>query len=184
MPTEVQSFLARYQMAVQETTFWGQGSEQLELVRTCYLSGDLPPLDYVTSVRGVVFHNDQVLVMHNSDETHLLPGGRREQGENLEDTLRRELLEETGWHIVPGALLGFMHFHHLNARPAGHVYPYPDFVQVVYLATASSYSPEDRLTDDYEVEATFMSVEAVRDLNVSMAQLVYLAAALAARDSP
>ncbi len=37
-----------------------------------------------------------------------LPGGRRDQGESVEQTALRELQEETGLHLTPGAVLGVL----------------------------------------------------------------------------
>ena len=72
-----------------------------------------------TGPRGLVFHGDAVLIWREADGIHLLPGGRRENGETLEATLRRELLEETGWQVCRASMLGFMHYHHLGPEPAG-----------------------------------------------------------------
>jgi 8-oxo-dGTP pyrophosphatase MutT (NUDIX family) len=44
----------------------------------------------------------------------------------LEQTVRREVLEETGWAIDPPKLLGVKHFRHLTPKPAGYSCPYPD----------------------------------------------------------
>ena len=145
----------------------------------CYLGCELPPLDYVTSVRSIVFRGGQVLVMRNAHETHLIPGGRRESSETLEETLRREVLEETGWEITPLCVLGFVHFHHLTPKPQGYAYPYPNFLQVVYVAAATVQCPGARVPDEYEMESTFRPVTEARALDATSCQKVFLEAAIA-----
>ena len=53
-------------------------------------------------VYGVLFNNDRVLLLHNHTNGKLiLPGGGVDPGEKNDlDTLRREVREETGLHIV------------------------------------------------------------------------------------
>lgn len=157
---------------------WGGGAMSLQIV--AYLGQGAVPLAYVTSVRSLVFRADTLLVMRNHDSTHIAPGGRREKGERLEDTVRREVLEEAGWTIHP-ALLGFMHFHHLAPKPEGYVFPHPDFLQVVYMAQAETYCPDAKLPDDYEIETTYLPLAAVHSLPLTDSEQVYLAAALERR---
>ena len=107
-----------------------------------------------------------------------MTGGRREPGETLEETLRREVLEETGWTLRAPTPLGFLHFRHLSPRPPGHPYPHPDFVQVVYRARAGSYDPEARMADDHELGSDFRPLAAVRALALTPHEQLYLAAAL------
>jgi 8-oxo-dGTP diphosphatase len=51
---------------------------------------------------------------------HILPGGLRQPGETLEQTVRRKVLEKTVWAIDPPTLLGVKHFRHLTPQPSGH----------------------------------------------------------------
>jgi len=107
----------------------------------------------VTSVRAILFRGADVLVQRHQDATHILPGGRREADEGLEETLRRELLEETCWTIRSAQLLGCKHFHHLSPKPTGYRYPYPDFMQAVYTAEADQRVAGAAVSDSWVVDS-------------------------------
>jgi hypothetical protein len=82
-------FLARFQPFYPGTTAWAGGVVLLD--ESHYLSHELPPLPYVTSVRSLVRRGDMVLLVRNRDGHHILPGGRREEGETVEATVRRRV---------------------------------------------------------------------------------------------
>jgi ADP-ribose pyrophosphatase YjhB (NUDIX family) len=156
---------------------WENGHLPLRI--TGYLSDELPPLDYVTSVRTLVFQGGALLVMRNRDGLHILPGGRREAGETLEHTLAREVLEETGWTLGRRFMLGFMHFHHLAPKPPDYAYPHPDFLWVIYAAEAETFVPGAKRSDDYELEASLRPIAEVQALPLE--ERFFLEAALSAR---
>jgi 8-oxo-dGTP pyrophosphatase MutT (NUDIX family) len=131
-------------------------------VRT-YLTTTLPPLDLVSSVRALVRKGDQILVVRDPVSVHILPGGRREPGETLMQTLEREVLEETGWSIRDARLIGLAHFQHLTPKPAEYRYPYPDFLHLVYVATADRYDAGKREIDGYELETGFQPLTTVKE---------------------
>jgi ADP-ribose pyrophosphatase YjhB (NUDIX family) len=57
----------------------------------------------VRRVRG----GEEILLMQRSDNGHWgLPGGHVEPGESVADAALREVLEETGWRIELGRLIG------------------------------------------------------------------------------
>jgi 8-oxo-dGTP pyrophosphatase MutT (NUDIX family) len=175
--TDLASFLAQQLPLTEETVTWQSIHMQFHV--TSYLSRELPPLDYITSVRGLILQEDQVLAVRDPESFHILPGGRREKGETLLQTLERELLEETGWTIHPPYLLGFLHFHHLTPKPANYQYPYADFLQLVYTAQAKIYIPGARRTDDYELDAFSHSIADIAALHLTAGELAYLTAAQA-----
>ncbi len=60
------------------------------------------------SVKAFIVNEGKFLIMHkNKEKGDLweLPGGRMEFGESAEETLRRELLEETGLLVIPVKVL-------------------------------------------------------------------------------
>lgn len=179
MQPDLAAFLARHAPIAEESAVWGNDTP---LRVTSYLGHDPPPLAYVTSVRGVVFRDDAVLVVRGGREGHIVPGGRREAGETLEETLRREVLEESGWALSDIAPLGFIHYHHLSPKRPGHAYPHPDFLQPVYISRAVAFRSEAVLPNEYEREPyTLRSIAEVRTLPLSLTERRFLDAALRVR---
>ncbi len=181
MNAELLEYLSRHQPVSEESAVWD--NRLLPLRITAYLAADMPPLEYVTSVRAIVLCRNCVLVVRDAAGTfHIMPGGRREEDETIETTLRREVLEETGWTIREPSLVGIMHFHHLPSRPAAYAYPYPDFLQLVYRATAEEFRPTERKQGQYEVESGFRSIDEVTALGLPASQQVFVNAAFKKRN--
>jgi ADP-ribose pyrophosphatase YjhB (NUDIX family) len=131
------------------------------------------------SARAVVLRDGGVLVVRDPDSRHILPGGRCEPGETLEQTVHREALEETGWAVVVLGLLCVLRFRHRRPKPTGYSYPYPEFYQAIYCATAASFHPQAQQCGGYELGAEFQPVPAVRHLTLTPGEQVFLRAAVA-----
>ena len=173
---EVATYLRDLSPVHEDQAAWGDGTMPLQI--SAYLTAAPPPDAFVSSVRGLLLDGPQVLVIQSQDDTHhILPGGRREEGESLEDTLLRELVEETGYEATCGVQLGVVHFHHLKPAPPGFPYPHPDFLWLVFRATAVRRIG-DTVMDDWEKEALFRPVGELGDLRLSAGDLAFLEAAL------
>jgi 8-oxo-dGTP pyrophosphatase MutT (NUDIX family) len=61
-----------------------------------YAPLSLPEPQPASRVKAVVVVDGQVLLLRRPSGVWDLPGGRRDEGETLEETLRREMLEEIG----------------------------------------------------------------------------------------
>jgi ADP-ribose pyrophosphatase YjhB (NUDIX family) len=178
---DLAAFLARHWPLGVGQAAWLNGALQLRV--TDYLADASPPIEFVNSVRGIVFQSDAVLVVRGlleADALHIVPGGRREHDETLEQTLRREVLEETGWTLKHAALLGFSHFHILD-RPPEYRLAHSGFLNVVFIADAGAYHPAARLPGDVEVGVGFWPLADVLALPLSPSEQRLLRAALVRR---
>jgi 8-oxo-dGTP pyrophosphatase MutT (NUDIX family) len=167
------AYLARHTAGAEDEATWLDGAIRLRI--TCYLTDEEPPLEYMVSARSVVWRGAEVLTVRNPDGWHVLPGGRREGGETPEQTVRREVLEETGVHIERPLRLGFMHLRHLTPEPPDYEFLYPNFLWAVYLSDAGLVEPDHaRRSDEYEEEAIFRSVEDASTLELSSESRFFL----------
>lgn len=76
-------------------------------------------------VKALILKDDKFLVMHNNgvkEDLWELPGGRMEFGETSEETLRREILEETGLTVKPIKLLDTWNLIREDYQIAGIIY--------------------------------------------------------------
>jgi 8-oxo-dGTP pyrophosphatase MutT (NUDIX family) len=136
-----------------EVARWLRALEPLSSERVAWLGGTLPlqiraygtlvtlPDALLTSIRCVVRVGETIVLCENRDGlSHVLPGGRREPGESHVETAIREVHEETGWKLDRDSLrpLGWIHLQRLGPCPPAHPGVAPEFVQLVFQATASS----------------------------------------------
>ncbi|GCE15203.1 NUDIX hydrolase [Tengunoibacter tsumagoiensis] len=172
--TELLSYVQRSSFLHQRDVTWG--GAQLRI--TSYANQELPPQakDYVTSVRCLVLRENEVLAIQDPHSYHLLPGGHCEAGETFEQTLRRELQEESGWTVQTPYLIGFRHL--LQAYPYP-PYPYPHNLHLIYCALADSYHPDMREVDGYELGAAFYPINQLEALALGPEDRAYLPLALA-----
>lgn len=59
---------------------------------------------YRVAVRAIVCVNGKLLLIQSKRGEIKLPGGGQESGETDIDTLIRETLEETGYHVIPSSI--------------------------------------------------------------------------------
>ena len=174
--SEIATYLESMMPVAHGEAIWAGGTMPLRL--TYYVGTVRPPAGYVSSVRCLLLKDARVMIVRSTDGTHhLLPGGRREDGESLLETLRRELLEETGCTASAVRQLGVVHFHHLRETPAGYEYPHPDFLWLVFCAQAGEQMAQPGV-DDWEAEVFFRPADDVADLGLSSGDHAFLQAAL------
>jgi 8-oxo-dGTP diphosphatase len=112
----------------------------------------------------VVFFNDRVLLVRRRDKDDwALPGGTPRPGEDLLACARRELLEETGMLIDPGACAFIIET----------VRPYSQrLIDLVFLSPTSP-SPQARLSEDGLIPG-FVPLDEVSAINLHPAVAPHL----------
>ena len=174
MDQALKRFLKGRTPLAEEEMDWSGG--RLELVQTRYTyaldEAASPPLDLVTSVRALLTHGPNIMVVRDPGGEHIVPGGRIDEGEGLLEALKRELLEETGWTVrCEPALIGLFHYHIHSPKPTDYRYPYPDFLQLICGAKADSHLPEAMEVGGFELGAEFRPTAVVQRLPLSLGEV-------------
>ena len=63
------------------------------------------------AVRGIIRHKAKYLVIHGKYGDYKFPGGGMEEGEDLTDTLFREVQEETGYKVIADSIQDYILVH-------------------------------------------------------------------------
>lgn len=59
----------------------------------------IPPIELITSALALVFDGNQLLMTNLTERGWDIPGGHIDSGELPEQTIQREILEETGAYV-------------------------------------------------------------------------------------
>jgi len=160
---DVAEYLQITDFDTEELVQWGE-------MTLCVRASDtmvLPPPTAVSSVRGMLLRASKVMVVEDPDRKHLLPGGRCEAGESYEATLRREVLEETGYEVGELERIGVLHFEHRTPDPGGWASQhYPHFFQVIYGCRAGECVASKKQTGGYKLAAEFRDWPYVQKLTL------------------
>lgn len=121
-------------------------------------------IDYAVIVSR--YRNKWVFCKHKSRETYEVPGGRREQGELVLDTAKRELYEETGavdYEIRPIGIYSVTDEENLSTRPK-------ESYGMLYYATIDSFAK----LPDYEMEQVVFMDECPMNMTYPLIQPILM----------
>jgi 8-oxo-dGTP pyrophosphatase MutT (NUDIX family) len=113
------------------------------------LSPLLPTKELIVTAFALAFSGDQLLLTNLVKRGWDLPGGHIEAGEMPEETVRREVAEETGVRLGQLHMLGYQRLRLLTPKPIEYQYPYPDCYQVFYRASIASFEDFDPTRETY-----------------------------------
>jgi ADP-ribose pyrophosphatase YjhB (NUDIX family) len=137
--------------------------------------GDLDfPTGLMTSARAVVFKGSKVVVVSEiHGETHIEPGGGIEAGETVEQAVRREIAEESGWSVGALTPLGFHFFEPLTPQPPTSTRRWGPLVHAIFVTEALSYSRAARDMTQIETGSRLTPIRrALAELRENQARLL------------
>ena len=107
-------------------------------------SDDAPPRRQRVAAYALLVRDHEVLLTRMSGRTRIpgrwtLPGGGIDHGEDPREALIREVYEETGLHVVPGALADVHSSHFTGPRSDGLVEDYHG-IHLIFRATLTPES--------------------------------------------
>lgn len=111
----------------------------------------IPDASRLQSVNMVPFAGDDVLVITLENGRVMLPGGTRERGESLFETISREMREETGYAIdscFPYLILECISY---DARPWRPWLVHPEFERLVCLGDVHRVSEPENPADAEQI---------------------------------
>ena len=111
-------------------------------------------------VAGLVVNDGKVLLarelVEDGKEYWVVPGGKVEFGETLEEALTREMWEETSLHVKPEKFIGF------NEA----IFPQNNYHAIIFFYLCSSREMPERNVDDKVKELRFFSIDELPGLNL------------------
>lgn len=138
------------------------------------LTSTLPPINKITTVFGLITYEKKILLA-NLYRGWDLPGGHVEEGESLEETLVREVYEETKVIVVKPTLIGYQQMEVLAEKPNEYRYPYPISYQVHYHAEVKEIC---NFTGDQETKGrgffTYEQIERLEKLQTRLGLIRYV----------
>ena len=105
-----------------------------------------------TAVRGVITHGSKMLLVHTGRGDYKFPGGGMEPRETMNETLLREVREETGYDVTSiGSVLGQAYQRRVDAKDSNAYFE----MRSIYIRCDVARRPSGQNLDEYEKRLQF-----------------------------
>lgn len=120
-----------------------------------------PNLALCTAVFGILIINEGLVVVKHKDRGWELPGGHIDEGEEMEEALFREVMEEAGVAVSKPKLVGYKQIFPKSPVPhrdkPGLYYPYPHSFIPYYFSNHSEIFDVELAPDVQDVKVVDLS---------------------------
>jgi 8-oxo-dGTP pyrophosphatase MutT (NUDIX family) len=115
-----------------------------------YITDELPARELCRTAFGFAFNGDKVLMTRLKNRDWDIPGGKIDPGETPQQTVVREVLEETFVQVEVIELIGIQEIELFGARPENFQWSYPLSIQVYFLCRISKLLPFRKNKESFE----------------------------------
>lgn len=127
------------------------------------------PNSIVPAASAVVMNEDGKILLHKrrDNKSWSLPGGAMEPGESIQQTIEREVLEETGYQVQTTRIIGvYTNPHHIIEYSNGEVR------QQFSICFACKILGGELAVSDESLEVAFFDFQEIKELEIHDAQRV------------
>lgn len=124
-----------------------------------------------STAKAIIIKSDQVLLNRSYDERHgsyyTLPGGGQKQYEELEQALKRECLEETGYHVYPIRYAAISEEISLDPYIRENYNEYSHRMYHIFICELESCIQEEPVSQDrMQIGTEWVDIAALNDLTI------------------
>lgn len=121
------------------------------------------------SIKAIIIKDNKILLTHNKykgEEFYLLPGGGQKHGERVDEALKRECLEEIGYHVELGQLVFIRDYIGKNHQFAVED---KDIHQVELMFSCKLLDGDlnkAQMDDSYQIGVKWIPLKTLKDINI------------------
>jgi 8-oxo-dGTP diphosphatase len=121
------------------------------------------------SIKAIIIQNNQILLTYNhykGENFYLLPGGGQKHGERIDEALKRECLQEIGYHVEQGQLVFIRDYigkNHQYAEEDSNIHQ----VELMFSCKLLNGDlKKAKMDDEYQIGVKWIPLEALKDINI------------------
>lgn len=125
--------------------------------------------DIRLSIKAIIIKDGKILLTYNNyrgEEFYLLPGGGQKHGERIDEALKRECLEEIGYHVELGQLVFIRDYigkNHQYAEEDGNIHQ----VELMFSCKLLDGDlKKAKMDDEYQIGVKWIPLEELESINI------------------
>ncbi|HKL43579.1 MAG TPA: NUDIX domain-containing protein [Clostridia bacterium] len=121
------------------------------------------------SIKAIIIRDKKILLTYNSyrgEEFYLLPGGGQKHGEPMDEAIKRECLEEIGYHVELGQLIFIRDYigkNHQFAKEDQNIHQ----VELMFSCQLLEGNVKNaKMDDSYQIGVQWVRLDDLKEINI------------------
>lgn len=123
-----------------------------------------------TAARGIIKRGNKYLLIHSKYGDCKFPGGGAEEGETPEQTLVREVKEETGYRVIPSSIKYFGMVHEKRKGTDEDILEMDSFYYTCAVEDIAGERRLDEYEEEYEYNPGWLTLREAIDFNSAITE--------------